>query len=421
MKPNEFDDLIRQKFDQNDFAYNPRHWDQLAEKLEGGSKKRNIIIWWWAPVVGMAASVALAFGVSTVLRMSNPVNGNGTQMALNTQDQKSTHQNGAINEQQKAQLAAVPYTPATVQDITIHTDKTAQDNYSNRKPANSKHRHNAEVRNRTALNNKAVRTGREDGDNDGFNINLSHAAGNAVVLNAKTPSVIRKADDEGKKNKVAIVEPMSTFIAADEPEQPKKVRRVSVILSGGYNRGSQNTGYMAGATIRKMINEKVYVEGDVAFASSNNTQTTAYAETHTIAAVTTRTTRTSKESAGTPPAPTSVDVIKQKNISYDLYYAQVTPSIGYNVMKRMSVAVGPDFQRMLVDNRPAPSAVERGTIQVAPVFDVGFIGKTELGITKKVKAAVYYRKGVNNVITPMGKFIDRDYLQFQVKYTILNR
>jgi hypothetical protein len=115
------------------------------------------------------------------------------------------------------------------------------------------------------------------------------------------------------------------------------------------------------------------------------------------------------------------DVIGQKNISYDLYYAQVSPTIGYKVMRKMSIGVGPDFQRMLADNRPAPSTVDHGTIQVAPLFDVGFIGRSEFAVTKKVKAAVYYRKGVNNIITPMDKYIERDYLQFQLRYTILNK
>ncbi len=115
------------------------------------------------------------------------------------------------------------------------------------------------------------------------------------------------------------------------------------------------------------------------------------------------------------------DIIGEKDISYDLYYAQVTPSIGYKVIKKMSIALGPDFQKMLGDNRPAPSTVDRNNIQVAPTFDVGFVGKTEYALTKKVRAGVYYRKGINNIITPMDKFIDRDYVQFQVKYTIFNK
>jgi hypothetical protein len=76
---------------------------------------------------------------------------------------------------------------------------------------------------------------------------------------------------------------------------------------------------------------------------------------------------------------------------------------------------------MLVDNRPATSEVDRGNLQVAPSFDVGFVGKTEYALTQRVKAAVSYRKGINGVINPSDKFIDRDYVQFQMRCTIFNR
>ena len=74
MKPKEFDELIRQKFDQNDFAYDPKNWDQLAEKLDGRAKKRSMLMWWWVPMAGMAASVALAMGIAPVLNQGTPQN-----------------------------------------------------------------------------------------------------------------------------------------------------------------------------------------------------------------------------------------------------------------------------------------------------------------------------------------------------------
>jgi hypothetical protein len=49
------------------------------------------------------------------------------------------------------------------------------------------------------------------------------------------------------------------------------------------------------------------------------------------------------------------------------------------------------------------------------------MGKTEVNLAKRVRAAVYYRKGINNVITPMNKYIDRDYLQFQIKCTVFDK
>ena len=65
MKPKEFDELVRRKFDQNDFEYNPANWDRLAEQLDGSAKKRSIAMWLWLPLTGMAASVAFAIGITS--------------------------------------------------------------------------------------------------------------------------------------------------------------------------------------------------------------------------------------------------------------------------------------------------------------------------------------------------------------------
>ena len=67
MKAREFDELVRQKFDQDDFAYNPAHWDQLAEELDGRKTKRRTLFMWWAPLIGVAASMAIALGASTAV------------------------------------------------------------------------------------------------------------------------------------------------------------------------------------------------------------------------------------------------------------------------------------------------------------------------------------------------------------------
>ena len=171
------------------------------------------------------------------------------------------------------------------------------------------------------------------------------------------------------------------------------------------------------------------MEGDLAFLGTSNSQQTQYLETvpqqaHAIMRNSTARTINAKNTT-TDAKPTSTPLtqsyVKTESESYNLYYAQITPSLGYKLVKRMSIGVGPDFQQMLVDNRPAPSDVERGTLKEVPMFDIGFMGKTEYAVTRNIKAAVYYREGINNVITPTGKYIDRNYVQFQVKCAIFNK
>ncbi len=400
MKPREFDDLVRQKFDQNDFAYSPQNWERLAEQMDGRSKKRSMLMWLWMPAVGMAASVALALGVSTLLRFGAPDAGSAGAGYATT---------GKFLESQPAQplVAMVPYTP--------HHEDVAPQKQTKKIV-------------KTAIRpvEKTVATS--------FGIKLQNAlnAGSrmAVVPNSAAPQKLVVPDV--RKKDVATREVYHTF--RQDAHTIKKPLNLSVIVSGGVCQGNRNSGYMAGATLRKMINDKVYVEGDVAFASSDNTQATMYMDysgsnstmpggpSGTTAAKPASAEKVTTDAVEVVPVDNGpVGVAKVRDVSYNLYYAQITPSIGYKIMKRMSVGLGPDFQKMLIDNRPATSEVDRGNLQVAPTFDVGFIGKTEYALTQRVKAGISYRKGINGVITTSNKYIDRDYLQFQMRCTIFNR
>jgi hypothetical protein len=386
MKPKEFDELIRQKFDRNDFEYNPRNWDKLAEELDGRAKKRSMMMVWWMPLMGIAASVALTVGVTSFFRQSNPGNS-----SVNTEIAQ----------------ARTFIQPLQTEEPVVAKKTVIQRHLKTAKPVASKRKH-------TTVNENPA---------DWFAISYQNAIGNNA----------RKSGKGNTENAIIVKSrkktlPSNEGIITFAPDREfKKSPKLSIVLTGGVNRGSQNSGYMAGASIRKMVNDKVYIESDIAFASSNNTQTTQYlvSEGTTSNPVASSTGVASKITAvegnkpATPVKPAGI--VKEKDISYNLYYAQVTPTVGYKLLKKMSVGVGPDFQKVLVDNRPDPSSVDRGTIQEAPLFDVGLMGKTEYALTKKFTAAVFYRKGVNNVITPMGKYIDRDYMQFQIKYTILNK
>jgi len=386
MKPREFDELIRRKFEQDDFEYNPRNWDQLTEQMDGRAKKRSIALWWWMPLAaGMAASVALAIGVVS-MRQGDTGNAGVAGFAQAFRYEQNQH----VQPSQDA--------------LQYSVNPEAQ-------YAKTNHRRN---------NAGKVVMNAEKGTD--FGINLDNAISLARATKQQKFDFLGittdKPDKEkDKKKDVAVAEGYHTF----KPEEIQKAPKVSITLLGGYNQGSQNIGYVAGATVRRMVNDKVYVESDVAFASSNNTQPTWVAgpdvsARHGVAARTTNA-LSSKTNTVTP-----VDEPIEESQTYNLSYAQVSPSLGYKLMKRMSLAAGPDFQQALADNRPAPATdLTHDNVAVMPLFDVGFIGKTEYSVTKKVKAQLSYRKGINNLLTPMDKYIDRDYLQVQVRYTIFNK
>ncbi len=404
MKPREFDDLVKQKFEQGAFEYNPQNWERLADELDGRTKKRGLIFW-WMPLVGIAASVTLAFGVSTALREGGKIHRIENSSIADTRQ--------AIAKQPSVQTNTTHYatsSSAVLQKRTINQKPTP-----NTIVASS----NARLGTSVASNNNTSTTQEED--------SVSNISGTFLA------KVETDAEKLKKKKKLLIEKPgLHTFL---ERETAQKTPKVAISLLGGINYGNQSSGYMVGATARRMVNDRLFIEGDIAFVGTSNTQQTKYLDMSKSATSGNGNTTlssgnfaargvNSKTSGGDAAKNTAKDdpgVIRTANQNFNLYYAQVTPSIGYKVMKRMTVGVGPDFQQMLSDNRPEASTVDRGNIKEVPMFDIGFMGKSEFAVTNSVKAAVYYREGINNIITPTNKFIDRNYIQVQVKCTIFNK
>ncbi|GAA4470142.1 hypothetical protein GCM10023093_30790 [Nemorincola caseinilytica] len=422
MKPGEFDELIRQKFEQNDFAYDPANWERLKERMDGPAKKRSMLMWLWMPAAGMAASVALAMGVTSLLRFGVP---DGSSAGGGY---AATGKFNAPREREDKVVAMVPSVnyqaterPAPSRSRTPHARNTAR-------PATQP--------STTAGNGIGLKLDQMTKTSVAANQQHSGNRYDAEVYNSATPPVAAKAQPPKpeKKAVAAVQEPMHTFRKEEAQPPVRKKMNFSVILSGGVNQGNNNSGYMAGATVRKMINDKVYIESDIAFASSDNVQRTKVESIETVGggatsgggmgsiqAKVSSASKVSSDGVATQPVNNQVRVIKTQDVSYNLSYAQITPSVGVKLAKRMSIGMGPDFQAMLQDHRPERSIVDRENIAVAPTFDVGFVGKTEYAFTNRIKAGVAYRKGVNGVIVPGGKYIDRDYLQFQMKCTIFNK
>ncbi len=397
MKPREFDALVRQKFDQNDFEYNPQNWVRLKEQLEGKTKKRSIIMWWWMPLVGVAASVA-AFAIGVNFMWRQAATGNAGVAGFTLEIQKD--HNAPLQD---------PNAP-----VLHYTAKTINHNY---KPKTHKHK----------LNNDQVKE-------EKFGINLQNALNFTPVKTEKKFSLQDKpvAKKEDKKKELVAAAGSRTF----KPELEKKSVGLTIFLSGGVNQGSQNSGYVGGATIRKMINDNTFIEGDVAFVSSNATQNLNYHSDGFYRNITpssntsgqgAKISKVAKVTNGPDPDPNVIQEYvaptnTKKSDAYTMSYIQITPSLGVKIIKRLSIAGGPDIQQALADTRPAANAnLTRDQLSVMPLFDFGFMAKTELSVNKRIKAQVSYRKGVNNMLTPGDKYIDRNYMQVQVRCAIFNK
>jgi hypothetical protein len=405
MKPKEFDDLVRQKFDQNDFEYNPGNWAKLEEAMDGRGKKRTAFLLWWVPLLGIAATVALSIGMVPALHMEGGKFGQNQVVAKNTESLPAHRTTGSLNNDQNSA--------------------------SNGNTANA---HNAVVamahKSKHGKHNKK-KAGAKSNSDDLFAITYANAVANVRAPKSKAQPfnfLAEAGKEQLKKEKKELREVVVAATFAPEEMAAPKQPRNSIILSGGYNIGTTTTGVMAGATIRHMVTGKVYIETDVAVAANNNTGTQSYSYYQTAKSTQSGTGMAARGSKvatdGIPdlkPAPPTL-VKGVRDLNYNLSFVQVSPSIGVKLKDKITMGVGPDFQQIITDNRPAIAASStRDNIQTMPSFDIGVTGKTEYSITKNLKAGVSYRKGINNVLTLMDKYIDRDYVQFQVKCTILNK
>jgi hypothetical protein len=244
--------------------------------------------------------------------------------------------------------------------------------------------------------------------------------------------VASKKKEVAAKEQKTTSKPVVTFKEHIQKPQPK----VSIILVGAYATGNQNNSYSAGAAIRRKINDKVYFEGNVAFTNTSINQDMPvqkmitrpdYVTTGQPSSGNTTVAGKGLSTKGVASGKTTTDNIPvageltSNNVSYNLSYLQVNPSLGVKVVKGVSLGVGPDFQQALADKRPEADPNYKGTSYKTPLFDVGLMARSEVSISRTLKAGVSYRKGINNVISPMGSFIDHDYLQFQVKCAVFNR
>ncbi len=435
MKPREFDDLVRQKFEQNDFEYSPKNWDKLSEQLDGRAKKRGLLVW-WMPLVGVAASVALAMGVTVVMRSGNDLKSGSAEFVAKSQTVKNLDKVNTGVENNV--LTSVSIDNAT---ISKKGGVSRSTRITNLNTAQSNEQVQLLVNNSATKTNETTSFSSEEKTSEESyavkpTLNNTPRTVKSVHVNIDLLADNTELAKKEKAKKKVLLNNDKAMYTFNEENRVANHSKTSIILSGGLNFGNRSNGYSIGASARRMVNDKVYVEGDVAFMGSSNTQEVLYSEKVSSASlaktnsyggmIAARTGDVNAKNSG-ESAPKSTDnpgmteVIKSNNVSYNLYYAQVTPSIGYKIMKRFSLGVGPDFQKMLVDNRPAPSTVDKGNLREMPTFDIGLVGKTEVAVTNNIKAAVYYRNGINNVITPMNKFIDRNYVQVQVKCTIFNK
>ena len=382
MNTNEFDDLIKAKVEQAELAYNPANWEKLTRELKPAPvmhiSKPNYMRY-----MGIAASLLLV------------VSAFGWFLTRDAKDETIAKTPAAnitapatVNHQKKAHLPPVTEEETTTQNNTPVTPAT-----------------NAVI---PAIAHKQRTT------------TQTAPQASTPIVEDKTPVPVQETQKPIVQEQPAVAEnkpiqkpaPANPFAFNDQfppQRQAAPAGKTHVSITGGMNYGSLNTGYVAGINARQKVGGKLYVEGDLGIVSNQvNQSTVTSAQYNTFG-------------AGLAGKSSVSNVVTQTPSNF--LYVQFNPSLGYQVHKKVSLSLGADLQRLLDQNDNLKTLVYTSDeMKLIPGLDVGLTGKTEYAVTKKLKAGVLYREGINNLVNGGGdEYLDRRYLQVQLKFTVFGK
>lgn len=401
MKPKEFDELIKARFDQGEFAYKPANWQKLAEQLEERpGKQRKVLL--WLPLAALASTASIAASLAMIISIPGIWHRPNAHTYAHARKVPASH----MVHHPAVMVAALQPAPTIVPNIVAQP----------------------------ATNGAAAATAPATTEASGtIPANTPPAANSSdehIMGTFATNTDNPQKSGQDRMPQFSDVYPENYYAP---PEKERLENRNVVSIAGGVNYGAISSGYTIGATGKHMINEHLYVEGEVAFVNTattekaftvggTNTAATAMPNAKLASAAKTTATLgiTDNNATVNPPQEYRSSPGSPTENNYGIYYAQVEPSVGYTVMKHISVGVGADVQRLLEDTRPTDNDYVAEN-KVAPTYDLGVVGKTEYTLTSKLKAGIYYRQGLNNVISATNKYLDRSYFQVQLKYSILKK
>lgn len=490
MKPNDFDNLIRSKFDENDFEYSPGNWDKLAARMDGDSGKRRTFLWVPMAIIASTASIAasLAMIISIPVLMHHKSNAPMASVAHRSSNVR------VKNNIADLQPIIVPVTADVNTDFSKNIVKAIINNTNNKKD------NSLSLRAAFTANEKAAKAP------------TTLLAFNAAVAEAHSIDLT-----ENSKYPV-----YNTFSTEPNTKSASKAK-TTISIAGGLNYGNASSGYSIGATGKRMLGDHFYIESDLAFVNDNTTEKSEYwvsngSESRAIASrmisndfsgsssqgdlpsvsvplsnaasggnvsgsvgntqqpvraaakMTLPVTAAISPSASANAMVTSLSgrsvgklsssvsnnnatvrryagakmvssggsserpvetsstpataTAQEREVNYNLYYAQVTPTLGYNIHKKISVGVGADVQRLLLNETSVSTTSDGGQQTISrevPSFDLGFVSKAECALSSTIKAGISYRQGLNNVVAPNANYLDRNYVQVQLKFLLLRK
>lgn len=415
MDSKEFDEIIKQKFEEEQLKTPPGEWSLLSEKTPTG-KGVYLIPYYYKIAAGLL--IILGLFISTIF-IWNPFGKRIFRSSLVIKNKNLQEQKENLLPAQKAAVANTFFKKQNVTDkfpqapnttvfsqhfshdsknkelAVMPSDKSSQQVIPSKK-ANSTLETTATFFKKSVVGffseKKAV--AKENAANP-----------NNIKVNTSGNSVAGNYSDRYKKETMN-----NTFLEKSNSDShiPDKT---ALSVNGGMGFGSLSAGYTLGIGARQAIGKHFFVEGQISFLYNNQAS-----DASNYPGPPTTPSRPSSFSTNTVRTPSMTAVP-------DFYYLQVNPSVGYRINKIIAVSVGADLQQRITNMSGDGTAIYTPATdpRIIPKLDFGLTGKTEFFLNRKMDVGILYRDGLNNLIQPAGVFpyLNRHYIQLRLKYNFL--
>lgn len=397
MKSKEFDELVKRSFENASLPYKPENWQKLSATLAEKEQRRKRVLLW--PLASIAASVAMAIGIFAW------VSNNKEDKNLQTKKTRITRSEDiAVRDVPATNNSSIlPEAPLSAPEQKINEERRTRVVQPQQQAPPVIVQQQTPVIKRENVPQQQVLPVVPEAP-----VVVRNVDPEPTEHRAEVPKPEEKREEKKQVRSLAAITNPNTYYEDVVPV--KKERKQFVTMAGGLNYGTLSSGYVMGFSAGTKLGSNFYVESDLAFvgniANEKNQKTTF-------------TPKSTSPYARTTATAYATTVTVQRY--YNLYYAQLTPTLGYKATRSLSVGVGADVQRLLINQVLITETDNPADSRELPVYDMGLVGKTEYNLTKEIKASVFYRKGVNQALQGNNKILDRDYLQLQLKFNILNK
>lgn len=361
MSKNDFDRLVAEKITEATFAYDPDDFKNMSAQLASARKKKRALLFFYT-LSGVAASLAVCILAVHFWSSKQEINTVANTKNTNT-----------IKQIMPAPLN--PSLPVTSSKLTTLSSATsivpAQPRSRVLKPATS-----------IVLNKDELITKQQTQQTVENNVSDSAKQTQSITDNQPREKYGYKVPEESA-----------------ESEKVEHVHRtISIGVAGGVNYGTLNTGYALGATLARKISNKVGIELALGYINNNSNSANAASSANNNSPIN-----------NFKPKTTIIAPLP-------LNYLQCTPVADYSLSKKLTVAAGADIERLL-QSENTPISYNDNT-KIAPLYDLGALFKTDYAVTSRLKGGISYRIGANNLLSAGKNYIDRNYMQVQLKYRL---